>query len=247
MENYQATNTCTYNLLYVQFNEEFGRDKYFSYDIKYPVFYNIKNQSTYVNPSILNDLNSAINMTVINFRNGLLEEEREYNSIASQNSLPKQNYWVSTSYAVTFSKNYVMSVILNLMGFAGSTGPKYNTLNNYNIDLTNGKELLLSDIFINGVDYIKIITDYINSQINKNKEMYYTNVELFIPEDQAFYITDDGIVIYFGVDEIAPESFGIPKFKMSFTQFASFINPHFHCVSPDIYIQSRGRAKHFNR
>ncbi len=34
-------------------------------------------------------------------------------------------------------------MILNLMGFANNYGPKYNTLNNYNIDLTTGKELYL--------------------------------------------------------------------------------------------------------
>ncbi|WP_235640707.1 hypothetical protein [Clostridioides difficile] len=45
-------------------------------------------------------------------------------------------------------------MILNLMGFANNYGPKYNTLNNYNIDLTTGKELLLNDIFRDGVDYI---------------------------------------------------------------------------------------------
>lgn len=33
MENYQSTNTCTYNILYVQFNEDFERSKYFSYDV----------------------------------------------------------------------------------------------------------------------------------------------------------------------------------------------------------------------
>ena len=245
MENYQSTNTCTYNILYVQFNEDFERSKYFSYDVKYPVIYNIRNQSTYVNPVILNNINNAVRMTVNNFKNGLQEEEREYNNAASQNSLPKQSYWVSTSYAVTFNKNYVLSMILNLMGFANNYGPKYNTLNNYNIDLTTGKELLLNDIFRDGVDYINIITEYIKSQINENREMYYSNVELVIPEDQAFYLTDNGIIIYFGVDEIAPESFGIPKFELKFSDFGNFINLRFYCISPDIYVQSRGRAKHF--
>ncbi|OMK69558.1 hypothetical protein BER44_004032 [Clostridioides difficile] len=65
MENYQSTNTCTYNILYVQFNEDFERSKYFSYDVKYPVIYNIRNQSTYVNPVILNNINNAVRMTVI--------------------------------------------------------------------------------------------------------------------------------------------------------------------------------------
>ncbi|VIM77364.1 carbamoyl phosphate synthase large subunit [Clostridioides difficile] len=46
-------------------------------------------------------------------------------------------------------------------------------------------------------------------------------------------------------DEIAPESFGIPKFELKFSDFGNFINLRFYCISPDIYVQSRGRAKHF--
>ncbi|OMK69557.1 hypothetical protein BER44_004031 [Clostridioides difficile] len=75
--------------------------------------------------------------------------------------------------------------------------------------------------------------------------MYYSNVELVIPEDQAFYLTDNGIIIYFGVDEIAPESFGIPKFELKFSDFGNFINYASIVFPQNIYVQSRGRAKHF--
>ena len=72
--------------------------------------------------------------------------------------------------------------------------------------------------------------------------------DIEIPDAQSFYITDDGIVIYFGLDEIAPSQFGIPKFKMSFSKFAPYINSRFYCTpstySPEprnFYIHSRYR------
>ena len=60
-----------------------------------------------------------------------------------------------------------------------------------------------------------------------------------ISDDQAFYLTDDGIVIYFGLDEIAPKEFGIPKFTMEYKKFAPYINPRFYCTPENIYTAMR--------
>ena len=121
------------------------------------------------------------------------------------------------------------------MGFASEGGPEYNDLYNYNFDLLTGNRIYLKDIFNKNVDYLKVITDYINYKVNQNKDNYYSDANINVPDDQAFYLTDDGILIYFGVDEIAPESFGIPKFKMEFSKFAPYINPRFYCNATNIY------------
>ena len=39
----QVNNTCFFNTLYIQYVEDIGRNEYFYYDLKYPVFYNVKN------------------------------------------------------------------------------------------------------------------------------------------------------------------------------------------------------------
>ena len=43
---------CIYNLIYTRFNEEFGKENYFSYNLQYPSFYNFKNTYFQVNKSI---------------------------------------------------------------------------------------------------------------------------------------------------------------------------------------------------
>ena len=99
--------------------------------------------------------------------------------------------------------------------------------------------IYIKDIFNKDVDYIKVVTDYVNYKINQNKDWYYEDVFINIPNDQAFYLTDDGIVIYFGLDEIAPSEFGVPKFKMSFHKFSPYINPRFYCVPQNINPSTR--------
>ena len=49
----QVTNTCLFNPLYIQYNEDTGRTEYFYYDLEYPIFYNVKNSYFQVNETIL--------------------------------------------------------------------------------------------------------------------------------------------------------------------------------------------------
>ena len=48
----QPNNTCLFNTLYVQYVEDIGRNEFFYYDLKYPVFYNVKNGYFQVNDSV---------------------------------------------------------------------------------------------------------------------------------------------------------------------------------------------------
>jgi len=225
---------CIYNLIYVKFNEDIGRKIFFSYNLQYPSFFSLKNTYFHVDLNVLNNINSIIKTDVYSFKDGLLEEEKDFNDLASKNNLPEKNYKVFSDCAVTFNKNHILSTILNLMAFNGDSGPLYNQINNYNFDLLTGNKVYLKDIFNQGVDYIKVVTDYVNYKINQNKDWYYEDVFIDIPDDQAFYLTDDGIVIYFELDQIAPQEFGIPKFKISFDKFAPYINPRFYCVPQNV-------------
>ena len=224
----QTNNTCLYNTLYIQYVEDIGQNKYFYYDLKYPVIYNVKNGYFQVNENILKNLNETINSSVYSFKEGILEEEQQINVDNPNDNKTKVNYKVYSDYDITFNKNHVISLILNLTALDDNS-PQYNELYNYNIDLSTGNQLLLKDIFKPGVDYLKLVSDFINFKISQNPDFYFPSTTVTIPEDQAFYITDNGLVIYFGLDEISPASNGIPKFLMDFDNFGSYINPRFHC------------------
>ena len=140
-----------------------------------------------------------------------------------------------TNFAVPFNKNHILSTIVSLMAFVNNEGPKYDELNNYNFDLLTGNEFTIGSVFNPNIDYLKVITNYVNYKINQNKDLYYPNATVEISDDQSFYLTDEGIVIYFGVDEIAPKEFGIPKFTMEYIKFAPYINPRFYCSPENIY------------
>lgn len=225
----QVTNTCLFNPLYIQYNEDIGRTEYFYYDLEYPIFYNVKNSYFQVNETILNNLNNTIYSSVYTFKDGIFEEEEQINKLNPNQIKKKINYQVYSDYDITFNKNQILSLKLNLYADEGVNSIVYNDLYSYNIDLLTGKQLLLKDIFREGVDYMKLINDYINYTIKQDPTSYYPDAVVEIPEDQAFYLTDTGIYVYFAIDEVSPKEAGIAKFFIEFSKFESYINPRFYC------------------
>ena len=241
----QVNNTCFFNTLYIQYVEDIGRNEYFYYDLKYPVFYNVKNGYFQVSESILKNLNNTISSSIYDFKQGIFEEEQQINTQNPDGSKTKVNYRVYSNYDLTFNKNQVISLILSLTAL-DNNNPQYNDLYNYNIDLLTGNQLLLKDIFRPNVDYLKLVSDFVNFKINQNPTFYYPDASVDIPEDQSFYLTDQGIVIYFVLDEISPAANDIPKFLMEFSNFESYINPRFYCNAKNINF-NRMRANNFQQ
>lgn len=241
MFNSQNRNDCLYNLIYTKYNGDFSKTSSFIYDIMYPSFYNFNNGYFFANPKILNNINNVIKEDVYYFRDSVAKEEIEYNSTVEKGSKNKKIYSAYSSYAVTFNKNHILGVIVNLLTLTDESLPNYNALYNYNYDLLTGNQLTLKDIFRDGVDYIKVITDYVNYKVKQNENLYFENVNIFITNDQAFYLEDDGLVIYFDADQISPKRFGTAKFKLMFSKFAPYINPRFYCEGSNLNRRVRRR------
>ena len=245
MNNNQSNGNCLYNLIYTQYNEDFGMEQFFDYDLAYPVFFNLKNDISYIDPEILNNINSTVLLDVNTFKDDMYKEQQEINNNLINNSLPAKNFNVDTNYNVTFNKNHILSLIVKLIGFTGESYPEFDNLYNYNYDLLTGNTLTLKDIFRDNINVTEVVSSYVNYKIQQNPGMYHTNIKVEIPEAQSFYLTEDGIVIYFGLDEITPKELGIPKFKMMFNKFEPYINPRFYCNATNINTRNGIRNKTF--
>ena len=98
-------------------------------------------------------------------------------------------------------------------------------LDAYNYNLLTGDRLILKDMFKQGVNYEEIVNNFIMEEINNNPEIYLKGDYAFkgISENHDFYLDEDGLVIYFGLYEIAPYYVGIPKFKLKFDEFNKYL------------------------
>ena len=212
------------NYSYVEQVNICKNSEFFKYNITYPVLKLYDKQ-------IITNINNEIYENVISFKNNIKKQAIQYKKLYNEKLLNddknyiKYQYEVYINNEVTYHRNNIISIVMTKYEFTGGAhGMTY--LETYNYNLLNGNKLTLKDMFKIGLDYKKIVNNFILQEINNEPEFYFKGDEGFkgISENQTFYIDNDGIVIYFGLYEIAPYYLGIPKFKLKFDEFSKYLN-----------------------
>lgn len=171
-------------------------------DLKIPQIEGMKNKVTQAK------LNAEFMKTIMQFKN---EVQRQ--SIEAE----RFPYEAMTTYFVSYHKNDILSLTMELYSYTG--GAHGMTMRkSYNINLENGKNLPLNDLFKKDFDYQNLINKEIKRQIDMAPEGNYFRDEFkTIKEDQPYYLKEDGIVVYFGLYEIAPYASGFPEFLIPYS------------------------------
>lgn len=106
----------------------------------------------------------------------------------------------------------------------GAHGMHYDLA--YNFDMATGNRIELKDLFKEDADYVAVLNREVQTQIDLiQKEFIEKNGGEWAPymgfetiaEDQHFYLTNDALVVFFDLYEIAPYASGIPTFEIPFT------------------------------
>ncbi|MEI6286912.1 MAG: DUF3298 domain-containing protein [Bacillota bacterium] len=120
----------------------------------------------------------------------------------------------------TFDQNYnkenILSVAMSEYSFAGGAhGMAFQYA--HTIDLLSGKEIVLSALFNDKSDWKGMINAYITSEIK-----YYQRDLKFegIKDDQNYYLSNQGLVIFFNPYEIGPWVEGMPTFVIPYRIFS---------------------------
>lgn len=134
------------------------------------------------------------------------------------NGYPIMVYEIDLVYTVTYNENCIVSLYYDEYQFTG--GAHGNTIRTSQTwDLNTGNMLDLCYFFPNNPNYIVYILQNINTQmkeqIDSGQNYYFDNYcELVLEtfKQENYYLTNEGIVIYFQQYDIAPYSSGILEF-----------------------------------
>ena len=100
-----------------------------------------------------------------------------------------------------------------------------------NIDTKNGVYLSFKDMF-NDNTYLNRINSYISSLLQTNPEKF---DELWktptVSENQNFYITSQGIVIFYPPYELSYYSKGFVEIEIPYKEIESYLNPNYSFLS----------------
>jgi hypothetical protein len=181
-------------------------------DLKVPVLSGMENKE------FQKRINTRFLKEEIDFKNQIEKSAVEFQKYAKEHNIPQRPFEANVTYKVTYNKDNLLSITFYYYRFTGGAHGGTKVIS-YNIDLTGGKTLTLSDLFKPKTSYIEKINTEIMRQMKTNGNFYFQDVFKSISDTQAFYIEDRNIVIYFQEYEIAPYAAGIPEFKIPLSIF----------------------------
>ncbi len=189
-----------------------GSNKYMNWNLNTPQLKGLEDRK------IQKNINNQFKNDVNNFKKEVLTLAKEAYKGSQETGYPFNPFEADTAYDVHFLNPKLLSLTIDMYQFTGGAHG-FTVRKAYNYDLKTGKQLGYEDLFP-GCDYKSIIIAEVSKEIKKNPEIYFDDaletVKKFT-DDQPFYITKKGIVVYYGLYEIAPYAAGIREFFIPFS------------------------------
>lgn len=184
------------------------------YHIEYP---RITNESNNIPSMKFNIYNEQIAKQIQRkAENELYKEAVELYKYNKKNNYPIMVYEIYRTFEITLNTNDIISLYADEYVFTGGAhGTTTRTSQTWN--MVNGRLINLYELYKGNPYFILYILKEISKQINQNKEIYFEDaccmaIDNFNP--QNFYLTTNGIVIYYQQYDIAPYSSGICTFEI---------------------------------
>jgi hypothetical protein len=157
-----------------------------------------------------------------------INEQLETDFVESRANITKEDaLTVSDSFSASLKNNLL---IISMSGYDYYAGAAHGMplQNYYFIDISTGEFYELKDLFKKDSDYKTPINEFIRKKIKEDiatgESMFFEDQFTGISDAQYFYLTEDGLTIYFYPYDIAAYAGGFPEFTMTFEQLQDVID-----------------------
>jgi hypothetical protein len=135
---------------------------------------------------------------------------------------------VMSNYKITYNQKGFLSVLIEDYFYTGGAHgmTKRSTVN---VSLYDGKMYQLKDLFAPGTDYVALLSTEIKRQMPVRDLVMLTPFEA-IKADQAVYLKDDGIVLYWAPYEYTPYAWGFVEFTIPPFLYRALLSQDFQGV-----------------
>lgn len=201
-----------------------------TYKIYYPIFRSV------LYPRSVMEINRFYKLQALSYLQYVQEElypqAVEGYRFAVQNNYPVMVYEVLTEYHITYQQGCILSLYFDRYTFTG--GAHGSTLRySQTWNLRGAKQIPLSSLFLSDRFYKRRIFQQIRAQIQKEPEIYFEDYEKLMVKtfnENSFYCTPQGVVIYYQQYDIAPYASGIREFLLPYS--LSPRDPVYLCRTP---------------
>ncbi|NLM74770.1 MAG: DUF3298 and DUF4163 domain-containing protein [Clostridiaceae bacterium] len=152
------------------------------------------------------------------------EAVKHYNSSKAQ-GFPFYSYVFNQVFEVTYCKKPFISLYIDVYEFTGGAHGT-TTRTSYTWDMKNSRQMELSSLFNKGFNYKYFILEFIEGEARRRKFAgkadYFDNLKNNIAkhfDEKNYYLTKDGIAIFYPLYTISPYASGIQVFVIPYPLF----------------------------
>ncbi|WMJ77428.1 MULTISPECIES: DUF3298 and DUF4163 domain-containing protein [unclassified Sedimentibacter] len=189
--------------------------------IKYPVVNMMYNPHSEI---VINNQISTDVREYMRYAGYLYKQAVNFYHDSKKNDFPFHTYEAYMEYTVTYNENCFLSMYYDKYEFTG--GAHGNTVrSSHTWELCSSMLIELCNLFRPGTDYKYFLTDKIIAQagqnLRQNPGIYFGEYESLIVKnfnENSFYLTPEGLTLYYQQYDIAPYSTGIVQFTIPYSE-----------------------------
>ena len=217
----------TVNTIVIEDDMKYNGETVLTYKIEYPEFKSSQYQMSIV---AINTFYKKKALEYQNYcKNELFKTAVEQYKDDIENNFPVHVFEALVVYKLTYNMACIISLYFDKYEYTG--GAHGNTVRySQTWNLQKYSKITLSQLFNCSLDYKEYILRQVEEQIKKDPSIYFDEYEKLIAEtfnEDSFYCTPQGIVVYYQQYEIAPYSSGIREFLIPYTN--SVLDPIKKC------------------
>lgn len=194
----------------------------------YDVSLRIPVASGMVDEQLQAKVNAIFDSKARQFAEDIINESVAFVRDAEEYGFPIRTFAAYTDYEVTLNTKEFLSLYITYYSFTGGAhGMTFVEV--YNINLRTGEFIELRDMFSGNVDYKSPVNKEIQRLMSEEPERYFSDCLLTaaISEEQSYYLTNEGIVVHFGLYELAPYSSGMSEFLITYDKIKTLIDKEY--------------------
>jgi hypothetical protein len=131
-------------------------------------------------------------------------------------------------YSIIGQRADIWSIKFDISVYADGAAHPYGYSRTLNYDLSNGREITLSELFLSSSNYLQVISNYCKSQLSSRDIAFDSNQQGADPLSenyQRWNISDEGLVITFDAYQVAAYAAGPQLVAIPFSALQSISNP----------------------
>lgn len=128
------------------------------------------------------------------------------------------------TYEIKTNERNIFSVTFTNYAYADGFAHGLTLMDSLTFNVETGKEYRFKDLFQPRVDYVSRLTELVRAQVEAREVPVFPETPVVVDKNQAFYIADQTLVLYYQLYEITPYYYGIPTFPIPAYQLENLLD-----------------------